>query len=211
VAVSAGAAQFSTTSLTAGAHSLTAVFTPTNAGSFSGSTSQPVTVTITSSLVQSETINVNVPASEGVFTMTVDQASASLGTAVLDSTNTFFTASGSLGTVTVSDGRNQSKPGWHITGQVGNFSDGTHTIDGNSLGWAPKITTPNAAADVVAGPAVAAGSNPGLAQGSGLASAGAAKGLGTTVLGADLSLKVPSSTAAGAYSATLTITAVPSA
>ena len=53
--------------------------------------------------------------------------------------------------------------------------------------------------------------DPGLTAGSPLATAGAAQGLGTTVLGATLDLRMPSSTPTGLYSATLTITAVASA
>jgi hypothetical protein len=211
VTVSNGTAQFSTTTLAIGSHPMTAVFTPTDATAFQASTSNGITVVVSGGDVQGETINVFVPSSEGVFTMTVSSTPVSLSDAALSADNTTFESTGSLGAVTVSDGRNQSHPGWHISGQVSNFSDGTHTINGNSLGWTPQITTPNAANDVVAGAAVASGSNPGLAQGSPLASAAAAKGLGTTVLGALLDLKVPSSTASGHYTGTLTITAVESA
>jgi hypothetical protein len=211
VAVTSGAAQFSTTSLTAGGHQITAVFTPTDATAFSGSTSNSASVTVTSSLVQPETINVNIPSAEGILVLTVSSTPVQMSQAVLSADSTTFSSTGTLGDVTVSDGRNQSHPGWRVTGQVSDFTNGTNTIDGNGLGWTPSIKTPNAANDVVAGPAVAAGSNPGLKQGSGLASAAAAKGLGTTVLSAALSLTAPSSTAAGSYSATLTITAIPTA
>lgn len=208
VTVSGGAAQFSTTSFTAGAHPITAKFEPTDTTAFTGSTSNTVNVTVTSGDVQTETINVNVPHTEGVFTMSVSTTPVHLSDAVLSADNTTFESTGQLGSVQVSDGRNQSQPGWNISGQVSDFSNGTQSFSGNDLGWTPTITTPNAAHDVVAGPAVLAGANPGLKQGSGLASAAVAKGLGTTVLGAGLDLKVPSNTAAGAYSATLTITAV---
>jgi hypothetical protein len=211
VPVDNGTASFSTTTLTAGAHPITAKFTPTDPSKFSGSTSNSFTVTVTSGNVQGETINVNVPHSEGVFTMTVSNTPVQLSEAVLSADNTTFESTGELGSVTISDGRNQTQPGWSVSGQVGDFSDGSHTITGNSLGWTPAITTPNAAGDVTAGSPIAAGANPGLKQGGGLASAGADKGLGTTVLGADLDLKVPSSTQPGSYSATLTVTAVESA
>jgi hypothetical protein len=208
VTLTNGTAQFSTTTLSTGSHPITAKFEPTDPNAFKTSTSNTVTVTVTSGDVQGETINVNVPRAEGVFTMTVSTTPVHLTDAVLSADNTTFESTGQLGSVTVSDGRNQSQPGWSISGQVSDFSDGTHTFTGNDLGWTPQITTPNAAHDVVAGPAVPAQANPGLKQGSGLASAAVTKGLGTTVLGAALDLKVPSSTAPGAYSATLTITAV---
>jgi hypothetical protein len=213
VAVASGAAQFSTTTLAAGAHPITAQFVPTSATAFGGSTSPVFTVTVssTSGNTQTETINVNVPSSEGAFVMTVSSTPVQMSAAVLSADSTTFTSTGTLGAVTVSDGRNQSAPGWRISGQVSDFANGTKTIDGNSLGWTPTITTANAANDVTAGPAVAAGANPGLKQGSGLASAAAAKGVGSTVIGANLALTAPATTAAGTYSATLTITAVASA
>lgn len=208
VTLTNGAAQFSTTSLTTGSHPITAKFEPTDPNAFLPSTSNTVTVTVTSGDVQAETINVNVPHTEGVFTMTVSTTPVHLSDAVLSADNTTFESTGQLGAVTVSDGRNQSQPGWSISGQVSDFSNGTTSFTGNDLGWTPAITTPNAANDVVKGSAVPAGANPGLKQGSGLASAAATKGLGTTVLGAALDLKLPSNTTPGAYSATLTITAV---
>ncbi len=210
VAVTSGTAQFSTTTLADGPHPITAVFTPTDATAFGASTSSGVTVNV-GGITGTETINVNVPQSEGAFVLTVSATAVNLTDAVLNAAGTVFQSTGSLSPVTVSDGRNQSKPGWRVSGQVSDFVNGALVIDGNSLGWTPAITTPNAANDVVAGPAVTAGSNPGLKQGSGLASAAVAKGLGTTVLGGGLDLQVPASTTAGHYTATLTITAIPAA
>jgi phosphate ABC transporter phosphate-binding protein len=154
-----------------------------------------------------ETINVNVPLSEGVFTMTVSGTPVQLSTPVLVDANS-FESTGELSAVTISDNRLQSQPGWSVSCQVGVFSDGGRTFSGSSLGWTPVITTPNGALDVGAGPPVAAGTIPGLSAGSVLASALANHGLGTTVLGAALDLRIASTTAPGSYSATLTVTAV---
>ncbi|GAA5184635.1 hypothetical protein GCM10023322_26550 [Rugosimonospora acidiphila] len=211
VQVDNGTALFSTTALTAGAHPITAKFTPSDSTKFGGSTSSAFTVTVTSGNVQGESINVQVPANQGVFTMSVSDTPVELSKAELSADNTTFESTGELGSVTISDGRNQTQDGWSVSGQVGDFTDGTHTIDGNSLGWSPAITTPNAGSDVTAGSAITANANPGLKQGGGLASAAAHKGLGTTVLGADLDLRVPSSTQPGTYQGTLTVTAVDSA
>ena len=206
--VNSGAAQFSTTALTAGSHSITAKFVPTDPSAFGGSTSNPITVIITSGNVQAETINVNVPASQGPFIMTVSTTPVSLGTATLSSDFTKFTASGTLSDVTVSDERNQTVPGWSITGQMGTFSDGTHSIPGSALGWTPAVKSQVTPGDVVAGSPVAAAA-PGLGTASTLASAAAGKGLHTSVLTADLSFQAPANTSPGAYSGTLTITAIP--
>jgi hypothetical protein len=206
--VSGGTAQFSTTALTTGSHTITAKFVPTDPTAFGGSTSSPITVVITSGNVQAETINVNVPASQGPFIMTVSTTPVNLGTATLSSDYTKFTASGTLSDVTVSDERNQTVPGWSVNGQMGSFSDGTHTIPGSALGWVPAVKTQNPLGDVVAGSPVAA-TAPGLGTASTLASAAVGKGLHTSVLTAALSFQVPSNTQPGAYTGTLTITAMP--
>jgi phosphate transport system substrate-binding protein len=159
---------------------------------------------------EGETVDVNIPSAEGFLTMTVSSAPVQLSTAVLSADYASFEATGQLSPVTITDARNQTKPGWSVTGQVSVFSDGSHTFSGSYLGWTPTVTVQNPAADVVAGAAVNPGINPGLAGGSELATGAATKGLGTSVLGATLDLVMPSSTAAGAYSATLTITAVAS-
>jgi hypothetical protein len=70
----------------------------------------------------------------------------------------------------------------------------------------------NAAASAATAASLSARIRPTLARGqrheSSLANATATRGLGTTVLGATLHLKVPASTAAVSHAATLTITAV---
>jgi hypothetical protein len=215
VAVAGGTASMSVSTLTSGSHSITAKFTPTDPNAFSGSTSSAAPVTITGggggTTAGTETVNVNIPTpAEGVFTVTVSNTPVSLGTAA-DNGSGALQATGTLSPVTVNDGRNVSKPGWNVSGQVGDFTQGTNTIDGNSLGWTPVVTTQDPAGDVVAGAPITAGSNPGLKQGGTLAGAAVNKGLGQSVLGGALDLKVPTTTNPGAYSATLTITALDTA
>jgi ABC-type phosphate transport system substrate-binding protein len=160
--------------------------------------------------VAAETINVNVPDSEGVFTVTVSSTPVQLSTAALTADNTAFETTGQLGTVTINDDRNQSQPGWRVSGQIGDFTGNGQTFSGSDLGWTPAVITGNPAHDVVAAAAVSPGTVPGLAGGSSLAGAAATKGLGTTVLGATLDLRIPAGTAPGSYSATLTITVLTS-
>jgi hypothetical protein len=206
--VASGHASKVVNTLQVGDHAITAKFEPTNAAAFTTSTSAPTTVTVTASTgdTGSETINVNVPLSEGVFTITVSPGAVQLTDAV--NNGTFFESTGSLSPVTVSDARQQSKPGWSVSGQVSDFASGAKSFVGNKLGWTPQITSPNNANDVTAGAPIAAGATPGLKQGGALASALASHGFGTTVLGAALDLQIPVDTAAGAYSAVLTVTAV---
>jgi ABC-type phosphate transport system substrate-binding protein len=212
VPLSGGTATKPFSSTVAGPHSLTATFTPTDPTAFALSTSSATTVTVGGGggggggtrPARRRSTSTSRNRGDGQLTVTVDQTPVSLGTAAPN--GSVLEATGQLSPVTVNDGRNTSKPGWSVSGQVGDFTGGGNTIDGNSLGWTPAITTPNQANDVTAGPAVAPGSNPGLKLGSGLANAAATEGVGQSVLGGGLDLKVPTTTNPGAYSATLTIT-----
>jgi hypothetical protein len=212
VPVVGGVAQLRTT-LGAGGHTITAQFVPADPTQFlpSQSNASGLFCTDATSDTQSETIEFSIPGFPGEFVLAVSDTPVQLSDAVLSADNTTFESTGQLGSVTVNDTRFQSAPGWHVSGHVGDFGDGTTAFTGNDLGWTPQITTPNAANDVVAGPAVPPGSNPGLTRSSALASAAASKGLGMTVLGASLDLKMPSSTQSGTYSATLTITVLTAA
>ena len=209
VAVSGGTASMVTNSLPVGADPITATFEPTDSTKFSTSTSTAVTVTITNGSGgggNTETINVNVAAnSTGSLALTVSNTPVSMSAPT--NTGTLLDSTGTLSPVTVSDSRLPSHPGWSSSGSVGDFVSGANSFSGNDLGWSPSVTTQDAAADVTAGTSVAAG-NPGLKTPAVLASAGAGKGFGTTVLGAGLDLQIPFTTPAGAYAATLTLTLV---
>src|SRR5262245_53098025 len=157
---------------------------------------------------QVETINVNVPLSEGVLTMTVSDTPVQMGTPVLNPVTGLFASTGQLGAVTINDGRLQTQPGWSVVCQVSAFTNGGESFGGDFLGWTPVVTQ-NPAGDIVAGPHVDPG--PGLRDSQLLASAGAGAGLGTVVLGAQLDLLIPATTRAGLYTATLTVTAFTSA
>ncbi len=210
-AVAAGKAVDTINTLAVGDHPITAKFEPTDTTAFGASTSDAVTVHVVPNNgdTGTEAINVNVPLQEGVFTMTVDPNAVNLVNVPGDGTK--FESTGNLSPVTVSDGRQQSVPGWSVSGQVSDFANGALTFTGNDLGWTPQVTAQDPAGDVVAGAAIVAGANPGLHQGGALASAAAGKGFGSSTLGAGLDLVVPNTTKPGAYSATLTVTAVESA
>jgi hypothetical protein len=167
-----------------------------------------VTVTVPGHDTQQETINVNVPIEPGVLTMSVSGEPVLLGTARLSPDSRSFSAGGLLGAITISDGRSDTSPGWSVNGQISDFLGAAGRFSGSYLGWSPVVVTQDAGDDVVAGAAVTAGTTPGLTGASGLASAAAGGGLGTSVLSANLDLEIPSSTLPGAYSATLTITAI---
>jgi len=151
----------------------------------------------------SEPVIVAVPAT-GIFTLTV-----ATGTVTL--TVSGATAIGVLNPITVSDTRN-TYPGWSVSGQVSDFTgSGTaagRTMSGNQLGWMPTGTS--LATGVTLGGTVTPGS-PGLGSTAAvLAQAFAGGGVGTSALGANLTLAIPATAAAGPYASTLTVTAVTS-
>lgn len=122
----------------------------------------------------------------------------SLGTAT--QTGSAFVASGALNDIVVTDTRagGAGNYSWELTGSVSDFTSGADSFSASALGWTPSVS--NAGAGVVAGSAAESLATPAL-----LASSGAAAG---ATVSAALSLTLPTSTPAGDYAATVTITAV---
>lgn len=204
VAVASGGATTTLSSVANGSHSYTAVFTPSDTV-YAGSTSGAATAQV-GGTQQSSAVTTTIPdAGNGGLTLTGVSSTVALGTAVLNSG--VLLATGTLN-ATVTDARQLSYPAWSLTGQVGDFSDGTHTLSGKYLGWTPSFT--GTAAGSAAGALVAPSptSANGLKTISILAT-GAPSNAGTvTNASALLTLKAPSNTPAGAYSATLTLTLI---
>ena len=151
-----------------------------------------------------------IPADEGALILTVDGSPrVELPPAVLAASGDYWATSGSIQTVSVTDTRTAT-PGWNVVGRVGSFTGNAGTLEGKYLGWRPKVAAQPSGGAVVAGEAVAPGltGGAGLSVSSVLGRAPAGASAGTTRLGADLDLQVPSGTPAGAYSATLTLTAI---
>jgi hypothetical protein len=112
--------------------------------------------------------------------------------------------------VTVSDTRN-TFPGWSVSGQAADFTgNGTAagaSISGNQLGWTP--TSDGALPPGVTLGGTVAPAAPGLGTAPAvLASAPAGSGFGTSTLGANLTLAIPATAAAGGYTSSLTVDAV---
>ncbi|MEU4807171.1 metallophosphoesterase family protein [Actinosynnema sp. NPDC023587] len=128
-----------------------------------------------------------------------------LGTAV--ESGDHFAAKGSLNPVRVTDTRLDA-PQWSLSGQVGDFTSAGKTVGGKYLGWSPFVG--QNAGGAVAGAPVASGfvSGSGLSQSATLGSAPVGHAGGSSVLRANLDLRLPVTVADGTYRTTLTLTAL---
>ncbi len=213
VTVSGGTATMNTSTLAVGAHSFAAAFTPSNTTAYLGSASGAVPYSITAFTGSTATETITTTVVAGSLVISVPDSQVTLPSPALDSAGDLFTTTGNLKPVTVTDTR-AGNPGWTVSGQVGDFADGqNHAINGENLGWAPNVVDNSTAqtvtigAPVTAANGVAPGDNgtAGLKQSRTLATG---TGLGTTHLAAGLTLNVPTTTVAGTYTATLTLTAI---
>lgn len=207
----------------AGAHSFTATYTSNAPGSFanSASTSQAYTVTTFTGVQTSEKIETTIAA--GSLTVSVaDTSTVVLPSPQLNATATYLTTSGRIHPVTVADTR-AGNPGWTLSGQVSDFVNTTGPtttpIPGVDLGWTPNVIDHSPSQNVIPGSLVNPANppltaNPAVADLNGLhvsrilASAAAGAGTGTAHVDALLALNVPTTTVAGTYDATLTLTAI---
>ena len=219
-----------------GTHNVVAVFTASNSATYQNSTSAAVVFTAgaPTGASASGTIDTSIPA--GGLTISTpygtgvgsSPAPFQLGTAVLNSAGTEFTASAPFGTagnptngITITDTRAGDLP-WTATGSVSNFTNGSGgSINGENLSFT------GVSAAFIAGNALQSGgvttSNVTSAGGyattdtgsDGLGGTGAAgihtvatsaHGAGSVYIYGNLTLVAPSSTPAGAYSATLVFT-----
>jgi hypothetical protein len=203
VSTSGGNASTTTTFAAAGTEALSAAFTPTDSTAFGGSTGT-FSLTVNPPTALSGTIPLTTTVgTTGAFTLTVNTTTTV--TVPPDGTTAPTTP------IVVSDTRN-TYPGWSVSGQDSNWT-GTGgaagaSFSGNQLGWVPT-NTGTLPQGVTLGPTVPP-ANPGLGTTPAvLASvhAGLGNGVGTSTLGANLSLLIPTGQAAGSYNSGLTITA----
>jgi hypothetical protein len=221
-----GVATYSTANLSVGAHTVSAHFTPGAGSGASAADAPPITHNVTAFAgdSQPETITVTVPTGTLAIDLeTGENGQVDLGTAVMDPSGEYLTASGSLDPVKVIDTR-AGDPGWVASGIVTNFGNGTDEINGYNLGWTPFVNaaagglSPNQASAFVIGSPVAAGteatpsSTPapgiGLKASRTFGTAPDNSGNGTAHLGADLDLNIPTDVSSGVYSAVLTLTVI---
>jgi hypothetical protein len=140
-------------------------------------------------------------------TCTVD-----LGTGTLDTSGTYYAASGTLHELTVSDTRDTDS-GWNVVGDIADtFSTTGDSFDSRAFGWVPAVTLNAPAAPdgydpaPVAGPAIAPNTSDAIKNGTAVIfSAPAGAGLGVAKATAAVSVQIPVSASAGTYSAQLAI------
>ena len=200
---------------TKGTTTYDAAVTPLNVLTFAaqGSTNRALDTVTPLTFVDAQGLPITVvvpeaPVEPGAFAWAIDGGAGAVDLGTATATAAGFTAAGALRTVTVTDTRADT-PAWTLTGQVGAFTaTGGLRFGGQSLGWAPALTQNSVGA--VAGSTVApgTGTDDGLAPSRTLVSAAAGHTQGTVAVDAALSLLAPADTPAGAYTATLTLTAL---
>lgn len=162
-----------------------------------------------------QTITAAIDGTQGGLVVSVDpnDRSVVLPPAQLSAAGDRWESVGELRPVTVTDTRS-APPGWSVSGQLpADFAgpDGA-TFSAGYLGWSPRVVSQGNGQGAVAGPQVApyvvGAPGAGLGNSSVLATAPDGAGRGTAQLSAGLRLSVPTETAAGTYSATLTLTAI---
>ncbi|AEB44438.1 hypothetical protein VAB18032_16670 [Micromonospora maris AB-18-032] len=180
-------------------------------------TSEPVTLWVAfppQDPGRSQTITASIDETQGSLVISVnpDDRAVVLPPAQLSPGGDRWESNGELRPVTVTDTR-AGQPGWSASGQIPtDFTapDGA-TFSAGYLGWSPRVLAQGAGQGVVAGPEVApyvVGSGGGLGTSAVLGTAPSGNGRGTAQLSAGLRLSLPTETAAGTYTATLTLTAI---
>jgi len=213
IAVVAGVASTVLAGVLDGTRTYTAQFVPTDPALFTGSTSLTATVqvgSITAPGSSPSNITVIVPTGAGNLFLTSSSASVALGTATLGGGT--LNASGTLSAV-VTDQRQIGAGTWNLTGLVSNFTrtvpaSPAATIAGTYLGWTPSVATNTIGSTAGGAVAPSAATGGGLASSRNLASGSPDLGGGVTNASALLALAAPGNTAAGTYSATLTLTLI---
>ncbi|WP_217134472.1 choice-of-anchor M domain-containing protein [Leucobacter chinensis] len=151
-------------------------------------------------------------ATEGALTLSVDAAHrrVTMDPLALTEQADRLVSHGAVGGITVTDTRSGDL-GWSASGRLRNFvSPVGETLDGKHLGWQPTVVSASNGQTVSAGAKV----DPGFETGNGvkgwsaLGKADAQHSRGTAVLGADLTIEAPTTTAIGEYTGVLLITVI---
>jgi len=156
-------------------------------------------------------------ATTGMLTLSVP-GELSLSPAELSAAGDHLASQGTLSDISVTDQR-EGSPGWTVTASVSDFAGSQTSINGYNLGCRPVVVSQDPGPSVVAGPPVPPASaeypettpddpDVGMEAARVLADAPPGSGLGTTILGAECTLVIPTSTPPDHYHAVLTITVI---
>ena len=149
-------------------------------------------------------------ATDGVLSLTApSNTTVLIGNPVIDPATHLSTSAGTLGNVTISDGRVVTHKGWDLTTSVTDFvleTDATKTIPKTQLGFAPTIVSIPSGAIGITKAAVQTAGNATYAAPFASADNSPVYGDGNTVVNAALTFIAPATAAAGTYDSTLTLT-----
>lgn len=198
--VSGGTASYTTAALAPGTYTFTVSYGGDS--TYSGSTSGSATSTINGANTGSTNVTFTVdPGSAGGITLSNVPTSVDLGHATVSGGVLTASNQTAFAGITVTDNRSINSSAWSLTGQMGTFTNGTYTLAGKYLGWAPFVQSGPATAG-----AVVAANSPGLGSAAVLATAPVTSGSPVSMVGAALSVAIPTNSATGTYSGVLTIT-----
>jgi Bacterial Ig-like domain (group 3) len=212
--LASGTAQFVTSNLALGAHSLTAEFVPANANDFAASSSAPqnITIVVPANPTDAQDVIVEVPA--GALTISVGGDKSVTLNPVITADGARFIDSSTMDDVTVLDTRAGSV-GWTVNGQLGAFnytgSAPGATVSNTDIGWTPAVRSTSGSQVVTASAIVTPdfeGSPAGLSVSSPLATSPVGSSTGTAVIGGDLKINSDTDIAPGTHVAVLTFTAI---
>lgn len=175
-----------------------AVVSPSPSPSPSGGSSTSIALQATTAAAQDGSLSLIAPSNATVV----------FGAATVDPTTHLSTSTGTLGDVTVADGRVVTHTGWDLTTSVTAFTlvgDSTKTIANSQLGFLPKFVSVPTGSNISKSVGQLAGS---AVYGAPFASADNGANVGNTVMNAALTFVAPSTSTPGTYNSTMTLTLV---
>lgn len=211
-----GVASLTTDTLGAGAHSITAVFTPANPAKFTQSAGTSASFDLDAPAFGAQTVgNLEASVAAGTITLSTpysETSPLSLGNLSLEPNAGFYIGSKDFDAITVTDTRAGALP-WTLTALSSDLVSGANKINGQNVGLTDLTqvsktglgvvtTTNNPAADAVApadGGSLGLGGRPKTVLSS-------TAGPGTVIYKGTLTIKAPTSTQAGRYTGTVTFT-----
>lgn len=177
--------------------------------------SAPVTIAVDdhgNAPVEGPGITATLGANEGTLVVSLDEEhrEVELTDFALTSSADRYVATGDLGGIRVTDTR-PANVGWNVSGRMRGFTtiDGER-LGGDQLGWDPTVVEASTGQTVEAAAAVdsALSGGPGIGAWTTLATAPEGASVGTSVLGAGLTLEAPATLVPGTYRGVLILTAI---